>query len=63
MRRYGQPLANFCRKHVKSATFNTGGVVLLSQLAYGSAAANFCRKHVKSATFSTGTVVLLSQFG
>src|SRR4051812_35963579 len=30
---YGHPAAYFCRKHVKSWTFSTGGVVLASQLA------------------------------
>jgi hypothetical protein len=30
----GQPAANRCRKHVKSATLRIGEVVLASQLAY-----------------------------
>src|SRR6185295_18051285 len=34
----GQPEANAFRKHEKSATFSTGGVVDPSQFAYGSAA-------------------------
>jgi hypothetical protein len=58
---YSHPAANFCRKHEKSATFNTGSTVEPSQLAYGSPAANFCRKQEKSATFSTGSMVEPSQ--
>ena len=46
--------ANLLRKHMKSSTLRTGGVVLWSQWAYGAPKANAFRKQLKSSTFRTG---------
>ena len=56
-----QPAANLFRKQLKSSTFSTGGVVLLSQLAFVLPAANVFKKQLKSSTFRHGRVVLWSQ--
>jgi hypothetical protein len=60
---YGHPVANFTRKHPKSARFSTGGVVLPSQFAHGSPDAYRTRKQLKSCTLITGGEVELSQLG
>jgi len=57
----GQPWLYRVMKHTKSAMFNTGGVVLLSQLAYVLPWTNLVWKQMKSRMFSTGGDVLPSQ--
>ena len=57
----GHPAAYLFRKQVKSLTFKTGVVVLLSQFAELLFAAKWLRKQVKSLTFRMGAMLEASQ--